>query len=66
MQVGDLVVRWWNDKPLWSMVGIIVEKRQSEIRREPSDRFIVHWTNHPVIKDALWSGCELRKISEVR
>ena len=26
MKVGDLVVRMWNDKPKWDMVGIIVSK----------------------------------------
>ena len=66
MQIGDLVVRWWHDKPMWDMVGIIIEKRQSEMQRERPDRFIVYWTNQPVRKDALWSDKEIRKISEVR
>ena len=26
MKVGDLVVRIWNGKPLWEMVGIIIEE----------------------------------------
>ena len=26
MNVGDLVVRIWNDKPKWDMIGIIVSK----------------------------------------
>ena len=66
MQVGDLVVRWWNDKPLWAMVGIIIEKQRMTWLSNPKDGFIVYWHNEPFKKDSLWDTRELRKISEVR
>ena len=46
MKVGDLVVRVWNGKPLWEMIGIIVEERRTLKQSGGADfHYAVKWSN---------------------
>ena len=52
MNIGDLVVRIWCDKPLWSMIGIIVEKKFQPVPSGGAGwRYGIHWS-----EQAPWGG----------
>ena len=65
MKVGDLVVRWWCDKPLWRMIGIVTEVYYQNDERE--NKFAIYWSSERRRGQLQrWSWNEVRKIDEIR
>ena len=64
MRIGDLVVRWWHGKPLWSMIGIVTDIKY--VRDDTEERFIIYWNQKQMRKNALWSTQEIKRIDEIR
>jgi hypothetical protein len=61
--IGDLVVRLFNNRPFWKMVGVITEVNWSEMRQTFYHK--VAWFDPQLVSHTSWKHEELKLIHEV-